>query len=116
MKTILILYICSGGLLAALSIPLILRMVKPNYIYGFRVPKTLNNPQLWYEVNAYAGVRLLIAGIATIVVAIGFYLIPGISLDVYALACVGVFAVILVVGLAQSFAYLKKLSNQNSDQ
>lgn len=113
MKTILILYICSGGLLTALSLPLILRKVKPNYIYGFRVLKTLNDPRLWYEVNAYAGVRLLVAGIATILVAIGFYLIPGISLDVYALACVGVFAAILITGLVQSFVFLKKISDQD---
>lgn len=37
-------YAGSGLLLIALSIPLIRRRVRPNWIYGFRVPRTVNNP------------------------------------------------------------------------
>ena len=110
MKTILLLLVCSGTLLTLLSIPLILRKIKPNSLYGFRVKQTLENPEIWYAVNAYAGWRLLIVGISTILSAVGFYLLPGISLDAYAYACLGVAGFFLFGGLVQSFLYMKKLS------
>jgi uncharacterized membrane protein len=109
MTTILNLYLIAGLLLIGLSIPLILKKVKPNALYGFRLQQTLDDPQVWYAVNAYSGKWLLVAGIATIVAAIGFYLIPGISLDAYALACLGVVGTLLVIGFVQSIRYLNKL-------
>lgn len=115
MKTLLILYLCSGGLLTALSLPLIFRRVKPNPLYGFRVAQTLDNPEVWYEVNAYSGVRLLVAGLMTILSAIGFYLIPGLSTDTYALACLGVVGFFLIGGFFQSAIYLKKISTRNEN-
>jgi SdpI/YfhL protein family len=33
--------------------------IPPNHWYGFRVPATLNDPGLWYKVNAYAASGLL---------------------------------------------------------
>lgn len=112
MKTILLLLVCSGTLLAFLSIPLILHKIKPNSLYGFRVKQTLENPGLWYAVNAYAGWRLLIVGLSTILSAIGFYLLPDISLDAYAYACLGVTSFFLLGGLVQSFLYMKKIGNK----
>jgi hypothetical protein len=116
MKTILILYLCSGGLLTALSLPLIFRKVKPNPLYGFRVAQTMDNPEVWYEVNAYSGVRLLVTGLLTILSAIGVYLIPGISLDTYALICLGVVGFFLIGGLIQCVLYLKKISARDDQR
>jgi hypothetical protein len=110
MTTILYLYLFAGLLLVGLSIPLILKKIKPNALYGFRVQQTLDDPSIWYAVNAYSGKWLLAAGIATIVAAVGFYLIPGISLDAYALACLGVVGTLLVIGFVQSLRYMKKVS------
>ena len=108
MTTILVLYVVGGLLLTGLSIPLILEQVKPNGLYGFRVQQTLNDPKVWYAVNKYSGKRLLVAGIVTVVAAIVFYFIPGISVDAYALACLGVTGTVLTIGIVQSFRYLKK--------
>ncbi len=33
------------------ALPLILALIPPNRIYGVRTPETLNDPQLWYQVN-----------------------------------------------------------------
>ena len=110
MTTILVLYVVGGLLLTGLSIPLILEKVKPNALYGFRVQQTLDDPQVWYAVNKYSGKRLLTAGIITVVAAVGFYLIPGISVDAYALACLGVTGTVLTIGIVQSFRYLKKVA------
>jgi hypothetical protein len=46
----------SGALLiGAFSIPMWRRKIKPNGLYGFRTRLTLENPRIWYEVNASSG-------------------------------------------------------------
>ncbi|SRR6266496_1706713 len=52
---------------AAVAIPLILRWVPPNSLYGFRTPRTLADRDLWFRVNYFAGWALLIASIASAV-------------------------------------------------
>ena len=53
--------------LIAVSIPLVMGVVPPNWIYGLRTTKTMSNPQIWYEANRHAGANLMAAGIWTIV-------------------------------------------------
>ena len=55
MTSLLILYVGSGLLLIILAVPLIQRRVPPNIWYGFRLPQTLNDPEIWYAVNEYGG-------------------------------------------------------------
>ena len=108
---LLLLFVGSGLGLIALSIPLIQRRVKPNYWYGFRTRRTLNDPAIWYEVNAYAGKRLLLCGVMTTVAALVLYFIPSLTLDGYALG-VAIFALVpLLITVAQSLRYLKRLSS-----
>ena len=57
----LITILACAFLCAALSIPLILRKVPRNAVYGFRTRATLGDDFLWYEANAHFGRRLLIA-------------------------------------------------------
>ncbi len=109
METLRLLYLFSGILLAVLSIPLILRKVKPNPFYGFRIEKTLDNEEIWYKVNRYTGWRLLVTAIAILVSALALPLIPGISVDAYALACLFVFCVFFFIGLVQAVRYMKTL-------
>jgi uncharacterized membrane protein len=110
MGILLAMYVLMGFLLAGLSVPLILGKVKPNPFYGFRVSQTLENPDLWYAANKYAGKRLVVAGLAIMIGSVILYFIPGISIDTYALACLAVFAVPFTVGLYQDWRYLKSLS------
>jgi len=53
-----------GLLFAALAIPMILRRVPPNRIYGLRVPATFADERVWYEANAKSGWDLVILGVA----------------------------------------------------
>jgi hypothetical protein len=102
-------FVATGLVFVGTSIPLIQRRIKPNYWYGFRVPKTLNNPDIWYDVNAYSGRWLLIMGIATVVVSVVLPLIPGMGLDTYALVTTTVISVLAIVMVVKSFLYLRKL-------
>ncbi len=107
---LLLLFVIAGLGLVGISIPLIQRRVKPNYWYGFRTRSTLRDPAIWYEVNAYAGKRLLISGLITTVAAIALYVIPGMTLDGYVLGMTVCALGPLMVAMSQSFRYLDELT------
>jgi len=97
MLTLVMLFIIYGCLLIGLSLPLILRWVRPNRWYGFRVRRTIEDPELWYAVNAYAAWWLLGAGVVTILVAtLGFRLM---NLEFYA----GIVGSVAMAGVLLSF-------------
>jgi hypothetical protein len=60
-------------------------------LYGFRIPSTLENPPLWYKVDAYAGRRFLVVGLGTAVGAIILYFVTSPNVDEYALSSLGLF-------------------------
>jgi uncharacterized membrane protein len=107
MVILLALYSFAGVLLAGLSVPLILQKIPPNGIYGFRIPSTLNNPQLWYKVNAFSGKRLLVVGLGTAISAIILFYTTGENIDQYALSCLGVFLALFLWAIISSFLYLR---------
>ena len=47
--------LCCAGLFALLAIPLILRKVPRNAIYGYRTARTLKSEKVWYAANAFFG-------------------------------------------------------------
>jgi hypothetical protein len=103
------LFLFSGLLLAALSIPMIKRKIPPNGLYGFRVKKTMENPEIWYPVNAYSGKWLLAASLVQALAAVVAYYIPGISLDVYAYLVLAVWVVVFGIALTASIRYLNSM-------
>jgi len=104
----LLLFVGSGLLLIGISIPLIQRRIKLNDWYGFRTKRTLSNSQIWYDVNAYAGRRLFVSGVITIIAASVLYFVPRITVEGYALGMT-VFALSpLTIGILQSFRYLNR--------
>ena len=110
MFVLLILFTSSGLFLAAVSIPLIFQKIGPNSLYGFRVRRTLENPAVWYPVNAYAAKRLFTVGLLLAAAAGLLFVVPGIDLLGYALSCAFVGLGGLAVALIQSFLYLRSFS------
>jgi uncharacterized membrane protein len=108
MNTLLIMYIVSGTLLALLAVPLWLKKIKPNPIYGVRLPKTYSDPDIWYATNAYAARYLVLAGLSMVTGALLLYFVPGLSVDAYALACLAVFVVAFGFGVFQILRFLKR--------
>lgn len=109
MQTLLFVYIGGGILLALISLPLIADKVKPNPWYGFRVPTTLKNPEIWYATNKYFAKRQLVVALIEIAAAIGLYFLPNISIDGYAFSVLGVFVVASAIAFTQSWKYMKSL-------
>ena len=54
-------FLIAYAIIAMAAAPLAMRLIPPNPIYGVRTPRTAEDPKLWYEVNAVAGVLLLVA-------------------------------------------------------
>jgi uncharacterized membrane protein len=51
-----------GPVLMLTSIPLILRWIPQNRLYGFRIPATLRNQSVWYDANALCGRHFFLLG------------------------------------------------------
>lgn len=98
-----------GILLMIVSLPMIDNKIKPNHYYGFRVKKTLENPEIWYKVNEYMGKRMFPAGLVISLSAMGISLIPRITVQQYSLITgfVNIFLITLVIVL--SSVYLNSL-------
>src|SRR5262247_664842 len=62
-------YAVMGILLILASVPMIMEQVPPNRWYGFRTPRTLSDPKVWYPANRIAGQYLTIAGVFILLVA-----------------------------------------------
>jgi uncharacterized membrane protein len=112
MEILLALYAVSGLLLAGLSVPLILGKIPPNGLYGFRIPATMENSQLWYMVNTYSGKRLLVVGLGSAVGSIFLYYTVNSSVDAYALSCLGLFMALLLWAIITSFLYLRSAQQE----
>jgi len=109
MIILMMLFLFSGLLLAALSIPMIMGKIPPNGLYGFRVKKTMDNPEIWYTVNVYSGKWLLAASLVQALAAVVAFYIPGITLDVYAYIVLAVWLVVFGVALTASIRYLNSI-------
>jgi hypothetical protein len=109
-QALILMFLSSGLLLMALSVPLIREQVPRNPWYGFRVEKTLASDEAWYPANRYDGECLLVCGA---VIAAGsavlWALAPGLPAD--AVGWIGgVFTLgPLTVAVAASFLYLTRL-------
>jgi uncharacterized membrane protein len=110
MPGITLLYVFGGLVMAGLGVPLILRVVPPNHTYGFRVPRTIDHPSVWYRANAFAGYGLLASGIVVVATALAlrrWY--PALSTTRYTLICTLVLVASLSLTVLLSFLYLRSL-------
>lgn len=108
----MIIFLVSGLTIAAVSQPLIRNKIKPNRYYGFRVPKTLKNEEVWYKANSYSGRALSIAGWITAGSSLLFYplvRVPHHGFMIYFTVCQVILAASITWAVVLSFRYLNKL-------
>jgi hypothetical protein len=65
----------AGLIVAILGVPLLLRRIPRNGLYGLRTARTLECDRIWYEANHRAGLGLRLAGSGVAIGAAGMYLI-----------------------------------------
>ena len=105
LTTIILLLVCA--LLAIAAIPLTLRLVPRNPIYGLPTERALANDATWFQVNAFAGKAVLAAaGVAALLIMVyqGTWLRSGwAQLSVVVLA--------FAIAVASAFVYDQRLAN-----
>jgi drug/metabolite transporter (DMT)-like permease len=65
-----------GIILVLLGIPLMLRWVPRNYIYGYRLPSALVSDDAWYRANVVQGKALIFTGLVSMpldILAVQFF-------------------------------------------
>jgi len=104
-------------LFAGLGIPLMLRKVPRNILYGVRTRDTLETPQCWYEANAYAGKLLICYGVVTLLGALILYFIAGDNKQLFAPLLLGLylFSFMVVTVMVYRYLYLFKKKRLGSD-
>jgi len=104
-------FLIGAGFIAAVSIPLILKVVPRNSVYGFRTPSTLASDEIWFRANHFAGWALLIAAGASaallLVIPANARTTPGFE--------AAVFTFPIVVALIASFVYLRRINRERSE-
>lgn len=94
----------------ALSVPMILGKVNPNKAYGFRTPKTLSSPDIWYPANRAAGQFMAAAAVISIAFnLVLWWAVPEWSAEKKKSWMIGGTMAPLLMSVVASFLYLRRL-------
>jgi hypothetical protein len=99
-------------LFMALNIPLIMRRVGRNRLYGVRIKKSFASEENWYAINAYGGKQGVLWSLPILVAGIACFFIPitDQNKDVMSFAMgLGPIGVCLASATIKILAYAKKL-------
>jgi uncharacterized membrane protein len=99
-------FLIGAGFIAIVSIPLILKVVPRNSLYGFRTPSTLSSDEVWFRANHFAGWALFIAAVVStaLLVTVPGSARPNTGYDAL------LFSGPIVVALIASFIYLRHIN------
>ena len=116
MQISLITFFITGFIFSALAVPLIRRKIKINNWYGIRLPQTMENEKVWYEVNSIMGKYLFGWGIFILCVIIYYVINPTNPeyLMVYVLLVILIMGTILFV--IRSFRTAARISQKYIDE
>jgi uncharacterized membrane protein len=83
--------------ISLLAIPLILRRVPPNALYGVRTKASFASVADWYRINAIGGRYLILSGIVIMAVGIAGWFLPVSFRDPYSISAAVVTLLAVIV-------------------
>lgn len=99
---------CMGLLFFALSLPLWLRIVPINPLYGVRLPSTMASNVRWFNVNAHFGKHLFCWSLLVVGAGVaGFYQLPR-HQDAYAWAAITLTLVALAAAVVSTIVWMHR--------
>lgn len=101
-----------GAVSIVLGIPLFLKRIAPNGMYGYRTIKTLGDPAIWYQANRYCGRAMIYAGVITLagaLVLMAFSRFSSLSPKHMTIAAITLEIGPLCIALLFSYIYVSKL-------
>jgi hypothetical protein len=111
----LITVLACDAVFALIAIPLVLRKVRRNVVYGFRTRATLSDDSIWYEANAYFGRALLIACGVSAAAIVLVYLMGGLAPNSFFQASIAALVAPSLVAVIATFRFLRTLKTRGSD-
>jgi uncharacterized membrane protein len=83
-----------GIVLIVTSVPLLLRWVPPNHLFGLRISATLRDRSVWYDANALCARHMLLLG--ALLVGLEFVLPPSTRTPILrVIASIGFFGIVI---------------------
>jgi SdpI/YhfL family protein len=98
-----------------LGIPLMLRRIPRNVVYGFRTRSTLSDDRVWYEANAHFGRRLIAASAATGIAIVVLYR-AGLAPAIFLKLSVAALAVPLFLAILATSRFVRSLTVSGRDR
>jgi uncharacterized membrane protein len=95
---------------AIIAIPLILRKVPRNVVYGFRTRATLENDFVWYEANSYFGKLFLISSFVSALLIVFLYFSDIVSKQNFINVSIAVLVVPPMIAVLLTLRYIKSIT------
>jgi len=93
----------------AIALPLVYRKIKRNNFYGFRITYTMQDDDIWYEVNAMLGRHMVFQGIIFGIIGLAAVFFKGTMAQALAL---GAAMTVLIIGIIYSLMRGIELMNR----
>ncbi len=103
-------------LLVLIAVPLALRLVPRNVIYGFRIRTTMVSEEIWFSANAYFGRRLIALSLCGILFGLGTYLLRPFSAEAFLPASVVIMVAPGLVAVLSTLRYIRTLRPPGKDR
>lgn len=95
-------------LIIGISIPLALRKIPMNHIYGVRFKKSFVSEENWYTINKYGGKQLILWSILLLIIGVSTFFLP-LKVSGVLTTLIGCAPLIMVIPTYLSYKYSKKL-------
>lgn len=106
-----ILLMACGGLVAGLSLPLILGWVPPNRWYGVRLEASFQSTALWYRINRRGGGYLLSWSLVVVLTGCGLLMVPRLVAD-WVIVLAGFSPLVMLIAAWQTWRYARRVTNE----
>lgn len=107
-KVLITILVCDI-IFAIIAVPLILRKVPRNVVYGFRTRATLDNDFVWYEANAYFGKLFLIGSLLSAILIAFLYFADIVSMQNFLNVSIAVLAVPSMIPVVMTLRFIKSI-------
>ena len=106
---VLVTILACDVIFAIIAIPLILRKVPRNVVYGFRTRATLKDDFVWYEANAYFGKLFLISSLVSALLIVFFYFLDIVSVQNFVNVSIAILVVPSLIPVVMTIRYIKSI-------
>ncbi len=109
----LITIVCVDALLSLVGVPLILRKVPRNVVYGYRTRATLSDDVIWYEANAYFGKAIIVASLVSVVGVLALVGRGGLTPPAFLTATIAALALPPFVAILATARFIHRLKQRD---